>query len=326
LDLGAPGPQRGYLRLPLAVLAWIPKVYWGLLLLVVALGVMSPRSITPQNLLELARQSSPLGVVALGQTLVIMTGGLDLSVGAVVLFSDLLVSRIVAGDPQRVLMATLLILAIGAALGLINGLLVTWARITPFVATLGVSLLVTGTALATTGGVPGGIPESMEFWGNGFVLGILPTPVVIWGLVTMLLALVLKRTSFGRWLVAVGANRQAAHVAGIRVPAVVLSAYVFSGITAAAGGWLLLSYTGVGSLTIGTDFVLGSIAATVIGGTLFTGGRGTVAGTFGGAMLMMVLYNILVVANLPVSGRLIAQGSVILAALTLYSRSRDEAR
>ncbi len=307
-----------------ALLASVPRVYWALLVLIILLGIVSPRSVEPRHLLDLARQGSALGLVALGQTAVILTGGLDLSVGSIVILTDVVAAQMIAGRDERVIPVILLVLLLGSGIGLLNGLLITRFRITPFIATLGMSLIVTGVALVYSGGAPGGsIPASMRFWGNGFIAGAIPAAAIIWLGVSLLVAGLVTRTVLGRRLVAVGANPKAAHIAGVRVDWTLTSAYVISGFLAAAGGLLLVAFVGIGTLEVGTDFLLGSIAATIIGGTVFTGGIGTTWGTVGGVLFLMGLYSILTVLNLPISGRRVVEGSIILVALALYARSRD---
>ncbi|MGH2382934.1 MAG: ABC transporter permease [Candidatus Limnocylindria bacterium] len=307
-----------------ALLASVPKVYWALLALIFLLGIVSPRSVEPRHLLDLARQGSALGLVALGQTVVILTGGLDLSVGSIVILADVVAAQLIAGRDERVIPVILLVLLLGSGVGLLNGLLVTRFRITPFIATLGIGLIVTGAALVYSRGAPGGsIPASMRFWGNGFIAGSVPAAAAVWLGASLLVAALIKRTVLGRRLVAVGANPKAAHVAGVRVDRTLTGAYVISGFMAAAGGLLLVAFIGIGTLEVGTDFLLGSIAATIIGGTVFTGGRGTIWGTVGGVLFLMGLYSILTVLNLPISGRRVVEGSIIVVALALYARSRE---
>jgi ribose/xylose/arabinose/galactoside ABC-type transport system permease subunit len=291
-------------------------------LLIATLALVSYRSASPANLLELTRPGAALGIVSLGQTLVLIAGGLDLSVGSVVLVTDIVASRIMAGRPENVIPATLVALAIGGFVGLLNGLLVTRIRLTPFIATLGMSLFVTGAALAYSGGISGGpVPAWVKDLGNGVVL-FAPTPAILWIVIAGAIWFTLGRTKFGRHLVAAGSNRRNAHLSGVRVSQTVLMAYVLSGLCAAVGGWILLAYVGVGSTTFGTDFITSSIAASILGGALFIGGHGSVAGTVGGTLFLLVLYNVLTVANLPISGQMVAQGSIILIALALYSRTR----
>jgi ribose transport system permease protein len=306
------------------VLRMVPRVFLALLVLLLILAIFSPRSVAPSNLLNLLRQGSALGVVALGQTLVLMSGGLDLSVCSTVILSDVLAAMLMSGRDERVLPVVLLVLGIGAFIGLINGVLVAYFKITPFIATLGMNFVVYGAALVYSGGAPrGDIPPSMRFWGNGFIAGVFPASALLWLVITLVLAFLIRRTRYGRELVAVGANRRAARLAGVSDSNITVIAYVLSSLSAAAGGLLLVAYVGTGTLEVGTDFLLGSIAATVIGGTPFEGGRGTLWGTFGGVLFLMVLYSILTVLALPTSGRRMVEGVIILVALALYSRAKS---
>jgi len=312
-----PNPIRVALRL-------IPRVFLALLLMLVVLALLSPRSVEPANLLSLVRQGATIGLVAIGQTVVLMSGGLDLSVGSVVILADVMAAQLINGRDERVVPVIALILAIGLGIGFINGLLVTRFRVTPFIATLGTNFVVFGAALIYSGGAPrGAVPETLRFWGNGFLPGGIPTAAVVWLVITLIAAVLLARTVYGRQLTATGANRRFAFFSGVHDSRVTLIAYMVSGFMAAAGGVLLVAFIGVGTLEVGTDFLLGSIAAAVIGGTSFEGGRGTIWGTFGGVLFLMVLYSILTVLALPTSGRRIAEGLIILAALALYSRQRD---
>jgi ribose transport system permease protein len=302
----------------------LPRVFFALFVLLVFLGIVSPLSVAPSNLVNLIRQGAALGIVAIGQTIVLISGGLDLSVGSTVILSDVLAAMLISGREASVIPVVILVLVIGALIGFVNGLLITRFNVTPFIATLGTNFIVYGAALVYSGGAPrGDIPDSMRFWGNGFIGGVLPSAALIWILVTIVAALMLRRTTFGRQLVAVGANRLAARLSGVRDQTITLLAYTFSSLMASAGGLLLVAYVGTGTLEVGTDFLLGSIAAVVIGGTPFEGGRGTIWGTFGGILFLMVLYSILTVLALPTSGRRMVEGAIILIAVTLYARNRD---
>jgi len=319
---GPAGPVLGGLysrtRARAQWLARVPPVYLALAGLVVALGIVSPRSIEPRHLLDIASAGAALGLVAIGQTCVLMAGGLDLSVGANVLLVDVVAAQVIAGHDDRILPATVLVLGIGAAIGLLNGILVTRFRVTPFIATLGTGLLVSAAALIYSGGTPGGsIPAAMFFWGNGSIAGVFPASLALWFAVAIGVALLLKRTVLGPLLIGVGANPRAAHVSGLHVDRVRILAYVMCGVLTAAGGWLLVAYVGTATLEIGTNFLMGSFAAAIIGGTLLTGGRGSIAGTIGGTLLLMVLYTLLAVMNLPESGRNVIEGGVILLAVAV---------
>jgi ribose/xylose/arabinose/galactoside ABC-type transport system permease subunit len=301
----------------------IPGVMWGLLGLIIVLGIISPRSVEPRHLLYLTRQGAALGLVAIGQTIVMISGGLDLSMGSSVILADVLAAQLIAGNEERVLPVLLIVLLVGAFIGLLNGISISLLRVSPFIATLGMNLIIFGAALIYSGGAPkGNIPANMRFWGNGFFFNVIPAAVLVWFPISVLAALFIRRTSTGRRIVAFGANRRAAEMSGVRTRLTETLAYVISGVMAAAGGLLLVAYVGVGTLEVGTDFLLGSIAAAVIGGTPFEGGRGTIFGTIVGVLFLMTLYSLLTIVNLPVSGRRIVEGAVILGALALYARER----
>lgn len=305
-------------------LARIPAVFFALVLMIAALALISPRSAEPSNIINFVRQGAPLALAAIGQTVVMISGGLDLSIGSVVVLSDVMAAQMISGREDMVIPVILLILLIGGLIGLVNGTLVVFFRVTPFIATLGMNFVVYGAALLYSGGAPrGDIPPGMRFWGNGFIAGVIPAAAVVLLVVALIAAFLISRTTFGRQLVAIGANNRSAYLSGVAVRRTTLLAYVFSGVMAAGAGLLLVAFVGVGTLEVGTDFLLGSIAAAVIGGTPFEGGRGTVLGTFGGVLFLMILYSLLTALALPTSGRRIAEGIIILAAIALYARSRD---
>jgi ribose transport system permease protein len=310
-----------YRRSPLSR---VQPVFFALVGMVILLAIVSPRSAEPSNLINMVRQGGPLALVAIGQTVVMISGGLDLSVGSVVILADVMAAQMISGDESKVIPVVLLVLAIGALVGLANGVLVVLLRVTPFIATLGMNFIVYGAALLYSGGAPrGDIPPNMRFWGNGFIAEVIPAAAVVLLIVALIAWFLISRTVFGRRLTAIGANRRAAYLSGVSVRRVTLLAYVFSGLMASAGGLLLVAFVGVGTLEVGTDFLLGSIAASVIGGTPFEGGKGTVAGTIAGVLFLMVLYSVLTALALPVSGRRIAEGVIILVAVALYARGRS---
>ena len=310
-----------YRRSPLSR---VQPVFFALVGMVILMAIVSPRSAEPSNLINMVRQGGPLALVAIGQTVVMISGGLDLSVGSVVILADVMAAQMISGDESKVIPVVLLVLAIGALVGLANGVLVVLLRVTPFIATLGMNFIVYGAALLYSGGAPrGDIPPNMRFWGNGFIAEVIPAAAVVLLIVALIAWFLISRTVFGRRLTAIGANRRAAYLSGVSVRRVTLLAYVFSGLMASAGGLLLVAFVGVGTLEVGTDFLLGSIAASVIGGTPFEGGKGTVAGTIAGVLFLMVLYSVLTALALPVSGRRIAEGVIILVAVALYARGRS---
>lgn len=322
---------RPSLKQLLGPLAAVPPVYWALGVLLIILGIQSPNSIEPSHLFDFTRQAAALGIVAIGQTIVMIAGGLDLSVGAVVILVDVVAAQMINSDPNKIIPVVILCLFIGALVGAINGFVVTRMRVAPFIATLGMSSLALGAALVYSGGAPrGNIPQEMRFWATGF-FGPVPAAAVVWLVFTVVMVLIVRRTIWGRYLYAIGANPVSSYISGVRVPLVTLLSYVMSGVSAAIAGLVLAAYIGVGTLKLGDDYMLNSIAAAVLGGTPFEGGRGSIVGTVGGALFLYVLFSLLsvmqlpIVGQLPYGGRLIAQGVIFIVAVALYARKRRTA-
>lgn len=298
----------------------IPGILWALLGSLALLGFLSPRSVQPIHLLDVTRQSAALIIAATGQTLVILTGGIDLSVGAVITLVEVLAAQMINNRAGLALPVAALGLIVGALIGLVNGLVVTRLRVAPFIATLGMSIMALGGALVYSGGAPrGGIPEGMRFWGTGFVMGHIPAAAIVWLAVVTLIGLVLSRTGFGRKIYAVGANARTAFLSGIDSDRIKVSTYVLSGTLAALAGLELAAYVGTGSLTIGDDYMLNTIAAVILGGAAFTGGKGSLVATVIACLFLYILFSILTVLNMAQSGRLITQGVVIVAAIALQT-------
>jgi len=315
-------------RQMLGPLSAMPGVYWALFMLLILLGLYSPSSIEPNHLWDFTRQAAALGIVAIGQTIVMISGGLDLSVGATVILIDVVAAQMIDNQPDRIIPVVMLCLVIGAIIGMVNGTVVTQLRVAPFIATLGMASIVLGAALVYSQGAPrGGIPQAMRFWATGFI-GPVPAAAVVWAVFTVVMVLLVRRTVYGRYLYAVGANRLSARLSGVRVQLVTVIGYGISGVSAAIGGLVLAAYIGVGTLKLGDDYMLNSIAAAVLGGTPFEGGRGSVIGTVGGALFLYVLFSLLAVLDIPFigklphGGRLIAQGIIFIVAVALYARSR----
>lgn len=299
-------------------------VYLLLAALVALLGILSPRSLAPRHLLDIFRQAAPLGIVAVGQTVVLLTAGIDLSVGAVITLTNVVASTLMAAGNQAIPGAVLGSLTIAAAVGLLNGLLVTKGHIPPFVVTLAMGSVIEGAFMAYTGGSPSGaIAPAFRVISEGWIANIFPWSGVIWLGICAFMAIFLHRTVFGRQIYAVGGNPRAALLAGIRPDRMTVVAYLISSLSAGIAGLILSAYIGLASTTLGGDYTLDSLAAAVIGGAAFTGGEGGVAGPFAGALIMVFLQSILTVLNLGESGKLVCQGVVIIAMVAIYqSRSR----
>lgn len=296
----------------------VPIIAWALVGVLAIYGLVAPSILQPNHLLDITRQSAALIIVALGQTMVMIAGGLDLSVGAVITLTDVVAAQQMAGNPAMVVPVVLLCLAIGAGIGLVNGIVVTILRVPALIATLASNSAVLGVALVISGGAPGGsIPANMRFWGNGFI-GPIPAATVVWVVVSIVVAVVVTRSAFGRRLLATGANRQAARAGGIRTNRIRIYSYVSSGLLASIGGLILAAYIGTGSLTLGNDYMLNSIAATILGGTPFEGGRGSLVGSILGSLFLLVVFGMLTVLHMAASGQDITQGFVIILAILLY--------
>jgi ribose/xylose/arabinose/galactoside ABC-type transport system permease subunit len=259
-------------------------------------------------------------LVALGQTLVVLVGGLDLSVGAVLTLSLVLASGITQGRAELAIPGVALCLLAGAAVGLVNGLLIVGLRLPPLIATIGMMSVVQGISWVYTHGAPGGsMPESIRFVANGR-WGPLPVADLVFAAAVVLIGLLLHRTVFGKHLYAAGANARAAELAGVSVKRVTILAYVLSAALAAAGGIVLGGYVGVGTLEAGDPYVLNSIAAVIIGGTRFTGGEGGVAGTAISVGILAVLTGILIQLGIPVTLRSVLLSIIVVAAAVLQTR------
>jgi len=298
--------------------------YTALLVVGLVATVVTPRFYTPANLINVLQGASALGIVSLGQTLVILAAGIDLSVGSVMGLSMVVAAAMTAGSDTLVGPAIVVSLALGGVIGLVNGLLVTVRNVPSFVATLGMLVFIDGVRVAYTKGVPsGGIPPFLVTLGAG-KLGPLPYSLLIWVALCALLLLVLHKTPFGQRLYATGGNPVAARLSGVLVGRVVTTCFVVSGILASAAGLLLSGFIGYVDRYIGTGFDLNSIAAVVVGGTSFAGGRGGIGGTIAGVLLITALGNIVLLAGLSQPYQLIVNGMIIVAAAALYRAAGAE--
>jgi ribose transport system permease protein len=255
-----------------------------------ALTLASDDFLTGNNLANLARQVAIFGILAIGQLMVILTGGIDLSVGSILGLAGAVTAQLlVAGMP--IVPALLLGVVVGTVLGLINGLLVTRFKLPPFIATLGMLGIARGVVLVITdANTIQGLPEGFQTIANGSTLGI-PNLLILFVVITAIASFVLKRTVFGRYVYAVGSNPEAARLAGVPVALVTTTVYAIAGLLAAVGGVLLTSRLGAGVPTAGTGFELQAIAACVIGGASLSGARGSAIGAACGALLIGVLNN-----------------------------------
>jgi len=293
----------------------------ALVLLVIVATVLSPRFLTTGNLMNVLRQTSIVGVLGIGMTFVILTAGIDLSVGAILAVSVVLLG----GTLERtgnIWLAIAIAPAAGMAIGLVNGLGVTWGRVQPFVMTLGMLGIARSVAFLYTGGEPVPILD-MNFlrFGIGYVAGI-PIPSVVFLLLLGAAALVLHYTPFGRYVYAIGSNAEAARLSGINVRLYTILVYVLSGATASVAAILYGAQFAAAPAIAGEGYELDAIAAVVVGGTSLFGGQGGVIGTFLGALIIGILSNILNLTGVSPFAQPLAKGALIIAAVWIVGRGQ----
>ena len=293
----------------------------GLGLVLAAAAVLTPELFSRPNVTLILFLAGLIGVTAVGQTLVLLTGGIDLSVGAVVGLTTVIVATQTDGRdaalPQAILLALLAALVVGA----INAGLVLVRDVPPFVATFATFVLVQGTITAWTRGAPSGtIPEGLRPLGTERILG-LPAPVWIFAVLAAVAGVVLARTAAGRRLYAAGANPRAAALSGIRTGRIIASAYVIAALLAALGGFINAGYVGYVDAQLARSLNLDSIAAAVIGGVALTGGQGTIGQTVAGVALLAVLLVWMLQLGAGAGGQLAVEGAAILLAVWLQRRS-----
>jgi ribose transport system permease protein len=267
------------------------STFSGLFLLGAVFTVLSPYFFSVNNLLTVATQTAVIAVIAIGQTYVLITGGIDLSIG-----SNIALSAMVAGLVMRaelpVPLAVLSGLLTGLASGAVSGTLVAFGNIPPFIATLGTMTVARGLSFTLTQAIPiSGLPKSFTtLWGTGSTLGI-PNPVIIMVVLVLVFAFILAKTKLGRHVYATGSNFEAARLSGVNTRKVLITVYVFSGLLAAFAGLIMAARIISAQPSAGDGYELDAVASSVIGGTSTMGGEGTVAGTFIGAFVIGVLRN-----------------------------------
>jgi ribose transport system permease protein len=297
-----------------------------LALLVLLVWIVRPDVVSPGWAGVIFRAAIPLALLAACQTLTFLTGGIDLSVGAVASMSGFVVATLVGG--QGLVVAILVALVIAALAGFLTGIGVGVFKVHPLIMTLGMSLVILGLAnvwqlvMVQTGA---GVPAALRTLGSGTFLGILPNSLLVFVPLGVFVLLLLRRTGFGRLLYAVGDNPIATRLAGARAWQVLVVLYMLSAIIAAIAGFLYSGLNNVASVTLVDSAVLPSVAAAVIGGTSIFGGIGTYSGTIMGALILTVLDSFLTLLNADDSYRQIIYGLIILALVTLYAQVQRRA-
>ncbi|WP_049621309.1 ABC transporter permease subunit [Frateuria defendens] len=302
--------------------AWMQRLgpLIGLLLLSLALSVLSPDFLTTGNLLTVLRQVSINALIAFGMTFVILAGGIDLSVGAILAFTGAIAAGLMAAGHGMAL-SVLAALGLGLLLGVLNGVLVSWGKVAPFIATLGSMTLLRGLTLSYTAGQPIAVGNGgFALIGNGYLAHLVPNPVIWMFIAFALGGFLLRGTVFGRHVFALGGNEEAARLSGVRINLVKLGVYGLSGLLSAFAGVVLTSRLYSAQATAGSGYELDAIAAVVLGGTSLAGGRGWLVGTLIGALLIGFLNNGLNLLGVSSFYQQVVKGAVILVAVLLDRR------
>ena len=298
-------------------------VYLTLVILLIISALITPNMFEKETLAVMFRQCAQLGIIAIGQTLVMLVAGLDLSVGGVIVMTSMVVAEVSNGRNEMIPVAILIALIIGMLIGLANGLLITKRKVPPLVATLVMLFLLQGAQQAFTRGVPSGfVPEALGLVNKSW--GFLSIPLLLWLILNGLFLIILRRTSYGRRIYAVGSNPEAARLNGIPVNFIKISVYVLGSGLAVISGVILTGYVGYVDRFIATGLDLDSIAAAVVGGTSFFGGKGQLMGTIAGVLIIQILSTMVVLIGLDIETQFIIKGLVILAAVSLYSLAHKD--
>ncbi|MDX8512169.1 ABC transporter permease [Mesorhizobium sp. VK23E] len=309
------------------------RAFFALIAIIVVFSFLSPNYLTVSNLLIMSSHVAIYGILAIGMLVVILSGGIDLSVGSILALCGVVAGALMQGvelKPLGVILfapvwaVVVLTCSLGAVLGALNGILIAWFRVPAFVTTLGVMYMARGIALLMTNGLTynnlAGRPElgntGFDWLGFNRLFGV-PISVVVLAVLAVLTGLMLSRSSFGRWLYASGGNENAADLSGVPVKRVKITVYTLSGILSAIAGLVLSSQLTSAGPTAGTTYELTAIAAVVIGGAALTGGRGTVRGTMLGAFVIGFLSDGLVIIGVSSYWQTVFTGAVIVLAVLM---------
>jgi ribose/xylose/arabinose/galactoside ABC-type transport system permease subunit len=298
-------------------------IYIAFAVLFAILSFSSPSFLSVQNILNVLRQTSLNGIIAVGMTFVIITGGIDLSVGAIVAVAAVLATSYAHPGAYPIVVPVLMGLVFGALAGFINGFTIAKGNIAPFIVTLGMMTIVRGTALVYTGGRPIiGLTDQYKWIGGGYWLGI-PAPVYFFLLAVLIGHFLLAYTKFGRHVYAIGGNEQAARVSGVKVHRIIIAVYTLAGLFAGFAGVVLSSRVMTGSPVAGLGYELDAIAAVVIGGTSLSGGVGSIPGTIVGALIIGFMSNGLDLLNVSSYYQQIVKGMIIIVAVLVDQKNKQ---
>ncbi|HVQ52854.1 MAG TPA: ABC transporter permease [Mycobacterium sp.] len=311
-------PQKPKRKLNLQAIG----IYIAAVALFLVLGLLNSQFLTPGNLRDVAVSASVNAIIGIGLTFVIITGGIDLSVGAIASFVGIVSANFMVNSGLSPILALIVGIAVGVGCGIVNGVLITGLKLPPFIATLGTMSVFQGLAYVVTDGKPVyNVPTGFVLLLNSYVAGI-PVVVVLVAVVAIGAWLLLRKTVFGQNVIATGGSEETAWLSGIRVARVKLAVYGLAGGLAGLGGLVIVARINAAQPTAGSPYLLTAIAAAVIGGANLMGGEGRIAGTLVGALILGALTNGLVLLNVPSFYEQIVTGLVVLIAVSL-DRSKD---
>lgn len=309
----------------------IPPVYPVFFVIFITLGLINPTYQSMSGILTFLRRSSPLAILAIGEMMVLASGGFDLSIGSIVTLVVVGSSLVLNNDPANVSSAILIMLGLGIVIGLTNGLVVSYLRIPSFIATLGMMLLVKGGALYWVGGAPQGyLTDNWRTFGRDYlenvpVFGRFPIALIVLIVIALFSYFIFHRTHFGKQILAIGDNVRASQLSGVRVRLVRVITFVICSLLAVIGGIMIGGFGGV-NVTIGEGLEMQTIVACVVGGVLLTGGKGSVPNAIFGAFTMQAIVNLLNLLGLPKPYTDAVQGLIIIAAVAYVALSTRKKR
>lgn len=300
-------------------------VYIILAIMLIAANVISPGYLKPHHLLSMLRIAAFLGIVCIGQNMIILIGGIDMGVPYIIMIGNVVGAEVLQGKDANFLKALVLVLLTGLVVGMIEAAGINFFKINPFIMTLGMGIIVEGIAMVTTGGAPKGSSSPMltkltSMNTVGPVSGI----IIFWAVLAAIFIIVMKYTTFGRKVYALGANPVGARFSGIATKRLRGIIYLFSPIMCAFVGFMLVGYTGTTYLEVGTGYDPENIAAVILGGTAVSGGKGSYVGTIAGVLIMTIITDFLTILNVSEAVRTIVNGTILIVLLIVYSRNQND--
>ncbi len=300
-------------------------ILWVMIALIIVMSLISPTFLTSTNLINVVKQASITTIIGVGMTFVLVTGGIDLSVGSIMAFSGTLAASMAVADKNLPIVVSILTgMAIGTLCGLINGIGVAYIGFPPFIMTLGMMTIARGIPLVYTNGTPiFGLSDSFNALANSRILGI-PTLVYYMVVICLVGYIILSKTVLGRRIYGIGGNEEAARLSGIPVARLKMLVYVFSGFLSGIAGILICSRITSGNGTVAEGYEMNAISAAVIGGVSMTGGSGSVLGMVVGAMILTIIQNSFDIIGVNSFYQDIIKGIIILLAVFLDLRSKKK--